>query len=391
MITGIFCHYLPIYKDTNGNYCSTTLTDNLFQRYLQYVDWLFVATRVYSLNTTYQEAHQEKISLKKVRIVEFPNLSNPKIFFTRMLHEKKRLDKIINKCDLIFIRGGIIAQMGAKIAKKYGKPYLLECSGCAWDEYWHYNIIGKFLAPYMEYRLRKDTWNADYVVYVTEKWLQSRYPTKGKNTYASNVFLGKTDEDVLAKRLEKIKNKIDKKKIIIGTTGGVGNKAKGQQYVIRLISELTNQYDITYELVGSGSRKYLEDQADKYHVKDRIIFKGQLTHDEVLLWLDNIDIYIQPSMQEGLPRALVEAMSRACPAVGSTTAGIPELLEEKFIFKRGNVHDLKQVFIKVMKMDLSQPAKRNFEKAKEYEVEKLNERRDHIFKEYKKRVTGISL
>ena len=44
MIKGIFCHDLPIYKDIDGNYCSTTLTDSLFLRYFNVVDELVVAT-----------------------------------------------------------------------------------------------------------------------------------------------------------------------------------------------------------------------------------------------------------------------------------------------------------------------------------------------------------
>lgn len=43
MIKGIFCHDLPIYKDIDGNYCSTTLTDSLFLRYFNVVDELVIA------------------------------------------------------------------------------------------------------------------------------------------------------------------------------------------------------------------------------------------------------------------------------------------------------------------------------------------------------------
>ena len=197
MVKGIFCHYLPIYKDINGEYCSTTLTDSLFKRYLEVVDILIVATRVYELGCTYQEAHQEKVTLKNVKIMEFPNLSSPYILLTKLWHEKKRMKSVMKICDLIFIRGGIIAQIGVDAATELKKPYLLESAGCAWDEYWNYSIVGKVLAPYMEFRSKRDTWNADYVIYVTEKWLQSRYPTKGKSTYASNVILEKIDDPYL--------------------------------------------------------------------------------------------------------------------------------------------------------------------------------------------------
>lgn len=387
MVIGIFCHYLPIYKDVNGVYCSTTLTDELFKRYLKVVDRLIVATRVYPINKSYQEAHQEKITLKRVEILEFPNLSDPRILITGYFREKRKLEAAVRQSDLIFIRGGIIAQMGVDAARKYKKPYLLESAGCAWDEYWNYSFTGKLLAPYMEYRAKRDTRNADYVIYVTERWLQSRYPTKGKSTHASNVIVKEIDDGVLEKRMNKIKGQ-KSKKIILGTTGGVGNKAKGQQFVIQTISELKEKYDISYELVGGGSNDYLKSMAKKYNVEDRVFFKGQLTHEEVLNWLDDVDIYIQPSLQEGLPRALIEAMSRACPAIGSTTAGIPELLEDGCIFRRGDQKDLKRVLKVMLEADKTRNAVRNFDKAKEYELQRLNRRREKIYKAYRQEVTG---
>lgn len=386
MIRGLFCHYLPIYKDVNGKYCSTTLTNTFFERYFCAVDVLYVATRVYPLNKTYKEAHQEIISHKNVKIIEFPNLSSFK-GLTQFSKSKKRIYSIAKKMDMIFIRGGIIALLGVDAARKINKPYLVECAGCAWDEYWNYSLFGKMLAPYMEYRTKRDTKNAAFVIYVTEKWLQRRYPTMGKSTYASNVILEDIDESALSKRLEKIKSD-NQTKIRIGTTGGIGNKSKGQQFVIRAMSKLKKDYDITYELVGGGDDKFLKTVAKRFNLQDKVIFKGQLTHDEVLKWLDGLDYYIQPSMQEGLPRALIEAMSRACPAIGSTTGGIPELLDDDYIFKRGSIRDLVNIFRNVLGKNLEKIAIKNFEKSKEYQIAVLNKRREKIYKEYLKFVKG---
>ncbi len=383
MTTGLFCHYLPIYKDVNGIYCSTTLTDDLFRRYFCVVDKLIVATRVYKLNMSFEEAHQERITLRNIKIVEFPNLSTPKNLITKYSHTKAVLAKLIKQSDLIFIRGGIIALMGARIARSYNKPYLFECAGCAWDEYWNYSLSGKLLAPLMEYSTKKAVKNASHVVYVTEKWLQNRYPTRGISTYASNVILDEIDENALAMRKKRIKNNDSKKTIVIGTTGGIGNKAKGQQYVIEAMKSLSHKYDIRYELVGGGDSAYLEYVAKRYGQDKRVVFKGQLTHDEVLNWLDSIDLYIQPSMQEGLPRSLIEAMSRACPAVGSTTAGIPELLNKDNVFVRGSVKSLISVINHTLKQDLSIQACRNFEKSKEFQIDVLNSRREKLYKNYR--------
>lgn len=383
MVTGIFCHYLPIYKDINGVYCSTTLTDAMLGRYFSVVDKLLVATRVYPIDTTYSEMHQEKIDLTNIEIVEFPNLSDPKVMLTSARKEKAKLTEAIKKADLIFVRGGVIANWGADIARKLKKPYLDEVAGCAWDEYWNYSTIGKILAPYMEIKAKSSVRKADYAVYVTEHWLQNRYPTKGISTHASNVILSDIDENALVARLEKIASLRKDRQIVLGTTGGIGNKAKGQQFVIEAMQRLRNRYDFRYELVGGGDNSFLKGKAKQAGLGDKVVFKGQLTHDEVLSWLDSIDIYIQPSMQEGLPRSLIEAMSRACPAIGSTTAGIPELLETECIFHRGNTDALCKVLDSFMTSDWVKYANRNFEKSKEYEIQVLTERRNILFRQYR--------
>ena len=384
MVTGIFCHYLPIYKDINGVYCSTTLTNEFFTRYFCVVDKLFVATRVYKIDTTFENAHQEPITIPNVKILEFPNLSNPKTLISQGKSCKKRLYNFVKAVALVFIRGGLIGIWGAECAYKLNKPYLVECAGCAWDEYWNYSIMGKMLAPYMELKARKITKNADFVVYVTKRWLQKRYPTKGISTYASNVMIDNCDADVLRKRLKKINDYDEKKKdFIIGTTGGIGNKAKGQQYVIEALGILKDKVDYRYELVGGGNDHFLKTISKKNGLSKNVLFMGQLTHEEVLKWLDSIDIYIQPSMQEGLPRALIEAMSRGCPAIGSTTGGIPELLEKKMLFKRGRVNELIKVIKRINKLDLKKQAIRNYLSSKEYNLSDINKRREDLYIKYR--------
>lgn len=385
MVRGIFCHDLPIYKDKNGVYCSTTLTDALFSRYFEVVDELVVATRVYTIDKTYEEAHQEKITLPKIKFLEIPNLNTFRSLFGQIQKYKKVIEQEVKDCDMIFIRGGINALLGVDAARKLGKPYLLESSGCAWESYWNHSLSGKMIAPYMEYRSRKDIREANYVIYVTEKWLQNRYPTNGEWTYASNVILHHVDDCVLQRRIVKIRN-MDSSHIVIGTTAGL-NKMKGQQYVIEAMRLLKDEIDIRYEMVGSGDRSYLELLAKKYGIEDKVVFKGQMNHDEVLSWLDSIDVYVQPSLQEGLPRSVIEALSRACPVIGSQTAGIPELLQPSCVFKRKSPESILKALRDLLSNDgMELSAKVNIKKAKEYELEKLNERRLKIYKKYKEDV-----
>src|SRR5699024_6121027 len=115
-------------------------------------------------------------------------------------------------------------------------------------------------------------------------------------------------------------------------------------------------------------------------------FVGTMTHDQVFNWLDTIDIYVQPSRQEGLPRAVIEAMSRGLPAIGAKTAGIPELLEDKYIFSntRKNISEISTILLSMDVEKMKSQAIRNYNESKKYNREDIEKRRNNFFKEFKK-------
>ena len=92
-----------------------------------------------------------------------------------------------------------------------------------------------------------------------------------------------------------------------------------------------------------------------------------------------MDVYIQPSLQEGLPRALLEAMSRGLPCIGSNAGGIPELLEKKMIFKKRNVKQLCKILKNLNKEELINSANYNFKKSKLYNLSYLNNKRNNFY------------
>ena len=140
------------------------------------------------------------------------------------------------------------------------------------------------------------------------------------------------DKNVLRNRLLKIKNKSDGDKYKLGLIGSLNVNFKGHGVAIKALSYLKNK-NIELHFLGAGDAKKWKKIAKKYGVEKQIFFDGTLPGGEkVYEWMDELDLYLIPSLQEGLPRALVEAMSRGCPAIGSNTGGIPELLGKKYIF-----------------------------------------------------------
>ncbi|MDD6793805.1 MAG: glycosyltransferase family 4 protein [Clostridiaceae bacterium] len=305
---------------------------------------------------------------------------------------KDIMTKEIKNCDLVIARiPSMIAYRAADYAKKIGVPYLAELMGDAWDSYWNHDMFGKCVAPYMDWKMKGVAWQANYSVYVTEKYLQTRYPCKNKGINASNVVIKNIDDSVLKERLKKI-TKMDKGKISMMTTAAVDTRAKGQQFVIKAIKGLKEQgVEVTYYLAGGGDQSFLRKIALNEGVKDNVVFLGELTRDEVCKYLDYVDVYVQPSLQEGLPRSVIEAMSRGCPCIGSRTAGTPELIEDKFIFNRSSVKAIESSVIKLLSADLNEVAERNFNFSKRYTEEILNERRNEYFYKIREKIKNNTI
>ena len=260
----------------------------------------------------------------------------------------------------------------------------MEVGGCSWDSYFNHSLTGKLIAPYMYFSQKISVKYASYATYVTEKWLQKRYPTKGVSINASNVYLDEFNNSVIDARLQRYKD-THPTVYTLGTIAAVDVRYKGQEYVIRAISKLKKKgILLKYYLVGGGDPSYLLSLASKLGVSQQVCTLGLMLHKDIWRWLDSIDIYIQPSKQEGLPRAMIEAMNRGCITIGSNTAGIPELIEDDLVFKNGNVDMICDILIKILKEQSHEKhITYAYNKSKEFEKSILQTKRESIFNKYK--------
>ena len=132
-------------------------------------------------------------------------------------------------------------------------------------------------------------------------------------------------------------------------------------------------------MIGEGEGTHLRQLARHCGVAERTFFLGRKSRQEVLQWMDDTDIYIQPSLQEGLPRAVAEAMSRAMPVVVSNTGGMPEMVEPEFITRRKSVEDIVRVVASFDQEKMLGQARRNFEKAADYQPFVVDEKLKAFF------------
>jgi glycosyltransferase involved in cell wall biosynthesis len=82
-------------------------------------------------------------------------------------------------------------------------------------------------------------------------------------------------------------------------------------------------------LVGEGEdRPALERLASELSLEDRIVFLGAKEHEQVARYLCLADVFVRPSVTEGLGTAFLEALACEVPIVGTPVGGIPDFLEE---------------------------------------------------------------
>jgi glycosyltransferase involved in cell wall biosynthesis len=93
--------------------------------------------------------------------------------------------------------------------------------------------------------------------------------------------------------------------------------------------------------------------------------------------LDHADLFIMPSRTEGLPRALLEAMARGLPCIGSAVGGIPELLPPEDLFPAGDPLALARKIQEVLadSAGMQRMATHNLKRASDYHETILRERR----------------
>ncbi|QIC65938.1 glycosyltransferase [Acinetobacter schindleri] len=244
------------------------------------------------------------------------------------------------------------------------------------------NIIFKIFIYLFAFSNRYFVKNADGVIYVTKYDLQKRYPTKKNQSYASNVEINVKS---LHLSIDEYKFKNDTK-IKIGMIGSINNEYKGIDAALKAIKLLKQQNCVVQlHILGSGKLKnYYLEMAKQLEVNNQIYFDGSLSGgDAVLNWLKELDLYIQPSRTEGLPRALIEAMSVGLPVIATNVGGIPELLHIDDLIEKDDFVALAQKIHCAIKSQQQryEMGKRNYQKSLDYDSKKLNKTRFEFWKQ----------
>ncbi|MGE0482454.1 MAG: glycosyltransferase, partial [Phycisphaerae bacterium] len=122
------------------------------------------------------------------------------------------------------------------------------------------------------------------------------------------------------------------------------NSEKGYDVLLEAVRRLSDRGERRWALdvIGSGPElDSLRRRTAELDLAANVSFSGWLAWGpELFARLDHADLYVLPSRTEGLPRALLEAMARGLPALGTRVGGVPDLLAERDLLTPGDAEAL---------------------------------------------------
>ena len=234
----------------------------------------------------------------------------------------------------------------------------------------------------MAFNAKKICKEANGTSYVTQYYLQKRYPyTISKNNFTTFYTDTDIDENWLKKNTEK-KNKIPK---LIHVSTSISGNAKGHRELLTSVGKLKELgFETEVILVGNGKlNKDCQEIIKRYDLTKNIILTGSLDKEGVKELLFTSDIFVFPSYVEGLPRVIVEAMGAALPCVATELPGIIELIGKEWTVP---IYDIDMLVSKIR--DLLENTELRYKIgnynrniAKLYSIEIIEKKRNDFYKQ----------
>lgn len=267
-----------------------------------------------------------------------------------------------------------------------GIPFAVEVAADPYDGYSKQALNNNRLAPlFRSLFVMATKWQCRTAVasaYVTREALQRRYPPKpGAPTFAF-TSIDLTDEAYVLQARTSAQYAADR--LHLAMIGNMQKTLKGHDTLIEALATLKSMgLNVSATVIGFGENlKAFEELAVRLGVADRIVFTGKLQNGKpVRDVLDTADLFVLPSRQEGLPRALLEAMARGLPALATRVGGTPELLDADFLFEPGDAGALTRRIADLMTSPerLANASVRNLEVARSYHAAVISARRTQFY------------
>ncbi|WP_456454373.1 GT4 family glycosyltransferase PelF [Methanopyrus sp.] len=171
-------------------------------------------------------------------------------------------------------------------------------------------------------------------------------------------------------------------------------RVKGIDVLIEVAARTVEHIgNVVFHVVGPVEDKAYYEKCRKlvkeYGLEDIVRFHGPCNPDEVVKWLRRFHVFLLPSRSEGLPMALLEAMSCGCPVVASEVGAVPYIVDRNFgrTFRSEDADEAAKHLVRLLydpelMFDMAHHA---VERAKQYDVMRMCH---NYFQEYYKYTGG---
>ncbi len=183
--------------------------------------------------------------------------------------------------------------------------------------------------------------------------------------------------------------------ILVGVVSRLEIPRKGHHVLIKALAQLVLQHPHLHcAVIGDGlGREELQLQVEQLGLNAHVTFVG--TQHNIPEWLQALDIFVLPSLHEGFPMAIIEAMAAGRPIVATRVGGVGELIEhrrEGLLIKPDDVSDLVEainglILDSELRACLGKSARQRFQQ--HFEISRVIEATQRIYWKHLKEL-GIS-
>lgn len=367
---------------------------SVWSELLEFFDEVLLVARVRQTRST---VAAERVNGPNVSVHGLPDFSGLGDYAVKFLQLRSHVREAVAECDAYVLQmPGVVGHLLWRELRKGQRPYAVNVMGDPWDALAPRAMKSCFRPVYryvLTREMRNMCGNAQAVLYWSRA-LQQRYPP-AQDGYASlspriSLPCGFASADLIQERVNRGRTfaQSQQRCFKVGFIGTFEQLYKGPDTLLHAVL-VCSRAGLGIQVFMAGEGCYLEKMkslAQALRVQDKVVFLGQLGFGRPIVdFLDSLDLFVMPSRAEGLPRALVEAMARGCPCVGSNIGGIPELLQPEDMVPPGDAHALAAKILEVAAdpKRLAQMSSRNLAKAKEFDPEVLRRERASFYRRVK--------
>jgi glycosyltransferase involved in cell wall biosynthesis len=355
-----------------------------FTRYLSAFERVRVVARVADVPSPEEGA--TRVDGDAVQVWPVPWYVGPRQYLARRSAVVRAVRAAAGPGDAVVLR--VPSPIGALLARereRTGRPYAVEVVGDPYDVFAP-GVVDHPARPFLRWRetarLRRQCRNAVAAAYVTERYLQARYPARAGAVTAAYSSIDLPPEAYLPR--PRRADRVPEVPTLV-SVGTLEQLYKGVDVLVAALARLAAT-GLALRLVHLGDgrcRPQIESLAARWGVADRVTLTGTLpAGDAVWRQLDAADLFVMPSRTEGLPKALIEAMARGLPAVGSAVGGIPELLAPEDLVPPDDVTALADAIRRLVTdpARMTAASARNLARAADFAETALAPRRDAFYR-----------